>query len=143
MGPGAYPPRPTAAEQVRLPAVFLLVTGILGAVGQAISLLFTILGTGLDLADAGGSLGPSEEALASLMSGTMAVVFAILGLLAAAVIIYGALKMKDLQSHPLAVAAAVVAMVPCVSPCCLLGLPVGIWALVVLLRPEVKAAFSA
>jgi hypothetical protein len=34
-------------------------------------------------------------------------------------------------------------MIPCISPCCLLGLPIGIWALVVLLKPEVKAAFTA
>jgi hypothetical protein len=141
MEPGAYPPRPPAAEQVRLPAIFLLVTGILGAVGQVISLLFTLLGTGLDLASA--HLGPSEEAIANAMSGTMAVFFSILGLLTAAVIVFGALRMKDLRSHSLAVAASVIAMVPCASPCCLLGLPVGIWALVVLLRPEVKAAFTA
>ncbi len=34
------------------------------------------------------------------------------------------------------------AMIPCVSPCCLLGLPLGIWALIVLVKPEVKAAFQ-
>lgn len=38
--------------------------------------------------------------------------------------------------------AAILAMIPCVSPCCLLGLPLGIWALIVLLKPEVKAAFQ-
>ena len=141
MGPGAYPPQPTAAEQVRLPATLLLVTGILGAVGQAISLLFTLLGTGIDLASA--NLGPSEEALASAMSGTAAVVFAVVGLLTAAFIVYGSLKMKELESHSLSVAAAVVALIPCVSPCCLLGLPVGIWSLVLLVKPEIKAAFRS
>lgn len=139
MGPGAYPPQQTAAEQVSLPAALLLVTGILGAVGQAISLLFTLLGTGIDLASA--NLGPAEEALANAMSGTLAIVFAILGLITAAFIIFGALKMKALESHSLAVAASVVALVPCLSPCCLLGLPIGIWSLVVLMKPEVKASF--
>jgi hypothetical protein len=28
-----------------------------------------------------------------------------------------------------------------VSPCCFIGLPIGIWALIVLAKPEVKAAF--
>ena len=32
-------------------------------------------------------------------------------------------------------------MVPCISPCCLVGLPIGIWALVVLNKPEVKGSF--
>ena len=33
-------------------------------------------------------------------------------------------------------------MVPCISPCCLLGLPFGIWALSVLNKPHVQAAFK-
>jgi hypothetical protein len=49
--------------------------------------------------------------------------------------------MKNLQSYGLAMTASIVAMIPCISPCCILGLPFGIWALVILNRPEVKAAF--
>jgi hypothetical protein len=58
------------------------------------------------------------------------------------VIIFAALKMKNLQYHTLAVVAAVMAAFPCVSSCCCIGLPVGIWVLVVLFKPEVKAAFT-
>ena len=47
--------------------------------------------------------------------------------------------MKNDQDTP----ATIIAMVPCISPCCLVGLPIGIWALVVLMKPEVKAAFRA
>jgi ABC-type proline/glycine betaine transport system permease subunit len=59
----------------------------------------------------------------------------------AAFIIFAALKMKELRQWELSLAASIVAMIPCISPCCILGLPIGIWALVVLLRPEVKEAF--
>jgi len=38
-------------------------------------------------------------------------------------------------------AGAVVAMLPC-QCCCLLGLPAGIWALVVLNKPEVNSQFG-
>jgi hypothetical protein len=38
-------------------------------------------------------------------------------------------------------AAAIMAMIPC-NCCCLLGLPFGIWALVMLMKPEVKSQFS-
>ena len=38
--------------------------------------------------------------------------------------------------------ASILAVVPCVSPCCLVGLPIGIWALVVLSKPEVKSQFT-
>ena len=59
----------------------------------------------------------------------------------AAFILFGALKMKKLESYGLAMAASIIAMIPCFSPCCLLGLPIGIWAVVVLSKPEVKSAF--
>jgi predicted Zn finger-like uncharacterized protein len=36
--------------------------------------------------------------------------------------------------------ACILAMIPCVN-CCILGLPFGIWGLVVLNKPEVKDAF--
>jgi hypothetical protein len=57
------------------------------------------------------------------------------------VVIAGSIQMMRLQSHGMATAAAVVAMLPC-NLCCLLGLPIGIWALVVLLREDVKRAFG-
>jgi hypothetical protein len=37
--------------------------------------------------------------------------------------------------------ASILALAPCISPCCLVGLPIGIWALVVLSKPEVKSSF--
>jgi hypothetical protein len=57
------------------------------------------------------------------------------------VIVMGALKMKILQSYGLAMTSSILAMIPCISPCCLLGLPIGIWSVVVLSKPEVKSAF--
>jgi hypothetical protein len=50
--------------------------------------------------------------------------------------------MLHLKNYGLCVAAAIIALVPCTSPCCCLGLPIGIWALVVLTKAEVKTAFS-
>jgi hypothetical protein len=40
-----------------------------------------------------------------------------------------------------AMASSILALAPCVSPCCVVGLPIGIWSLVVLSQPEVKSAF--
>jgi len=51
------------------------------------------------------------------------------------------LKMKKLENYGLAMTASILAMIPCLSPCCLIGLPIGIWAVVVLSKPEVKSAF--
>lgn len=67
----------------------------------------------------------------------------LVGLVVAGVIVYGALQMQQLKSYPLALAASILSMIPFISPCCCIGLPVGIWALVVLLKPEVKSAFTS
>lgn len=65
-------------------------------------------------------------------------------ILAASVyVFYGALQMNKLRNYQTAWAAAIVATIPCVGPCCLLAIPFGVWAIVVLARPEVKAAFTS
>jgi len=51
--------------------------------------------------------------------------------------------MKELRNWTLAMVASILAMVPCIGACCLIGIPIGIWSLVVLMKPEVKAAFTA
>ncbi len=55
------------------------------------------------------------------------------------VTLLGSFKMLNLESYPLAMTAAIVAMVPCY--CCVLGLPMGIWAVNVLGEQDVKLAF--
>jgi hypothetical protein len=68
----------------------------------------------------------------------------LLGIAVCAFVIFGALKMRNLQSHSLAMAAAIVGIIPCCySCCCIFTMIGGIWGLVVLMKPEVKAAFSA
>jgi len=58
--------------------------------------------------------------------------------------IVGGISMRGLRSYGLSMLGAVVSLIPCVVACCpLVGVPVGLWALVVLVRPEVKAAFRA
>lgn len=59
------------------------------------------------------------------------------------VIVAGGVQMFRLAGRGLPITASVLAMIPVLSWCCLLGLPVGIWALVVLLNADVKAAFAA
>lgn len=62
-------------------------------------------------------------------------------LLLNALTFFGAFKMRQLQSRGLAMAGAIASLVPCCGTCGCLALPISIWALVVLAKPEVKAAF--
>lgn len=126
-----------ASRQVQGPATGLLVTGIIGAFFAALTLIASIVGM---------SFAPFiwdeiPEQYAEFWEGSFGAASAVVEIAVAAFIIYAALKMRELQQWELSLAASIVAMIPCVSPCCIIGLPIGIWALVVLLRPEVKEAF--
>ena len=78
------------------------------------------------------------------MYGPLGIANVLVELAISALIFVGAKKMKSLRSYEFALAAAVLSTVPCLTPCCgyLLGLTFGIWALVVLRKPEVKSHFS-
>ena len=65
----------------------------------------------------------------------------LIALVVSAFIAFGGLKMMKLQNRSLAMATSIVAMLPLWS-CCCLGIPLGIWSLVVLGKPEVKSSFS-
>jgi hypothetical protein len=57
------------------------------------------------------------------------------------IVAIGGFLMYNRGSYGMAMTAAILAIVPCFSPCYLLGIPFGIWALVVLNDPDVKEAF--
>jgi hypothetical protein len=67
-------------------------------------------------------------------------VLMLVGLPSAGVLILGGLKMRRLELYGLPVVASILAMMPCHLGF-VLGLPIGLWALLVLSRAEVKAAF--
>ena len=57
--------------------------------------------------------------------------------------VLGGFAMRSLGSYGLSMTGAIVSIVPIVTGCCCTGCPFGLWALVVLVRPEVKAGFAA
>ena len=131
-------PNPEAESKVTPPAIAIVVVAGLAIAFCILGLLFNLLGIGA------GTLGgvARDERFAQLLGGTIGMVSNLLGLVLYSVAIWGALKMKALESYGLAVASAIIVMLPC-SCCCLIGLPIGIWALVVLLGADVKAAFRS
>jgi hypothetical protein len=59
-------------------------------------------------------------------------------------ILTGAIKMLKLRSYQFAFAAAILSVLPCITPCCgwLLALIFGIWSMVVLGKADVKSRFE-
>src|ERR1051326_2991519 len=130
-------PPPVTADPslVSGPATGLMIVGILEIIGHVLGLIFNLVGVSFLAANQG-----ANQPWANMMSGTMGVVTAIFGIILAGVVLFGAIQMKKLENYGLAMAASIIAMLPC-SACCLAGFPIGIWCLVVLSKPEVKSAF--
>jgi len=126
---------PGAADQVTGPAIGLMIVAILGFLGNAFSLVWRLFFSAIAAAQS------NQPEWITFFQGTAGIITGVLGILSSILVLFGALKMKQLELYGLAMAASIIAMIPCVSPCCLIGLPIGIWSLVILSKPEVKAAF--
>jgi hypothetical protein len=125
------------AAQVSSPSVGLLVTGVIGGILSLLGLILNAIGTSV-IPFVKDSL---DERYMDLWEGAAGIASSFIGIVVAVVIIDAALKMKELSQYGLCMAASILAIIPCISPCCIIGLPIGIWCLVVLTRPDVKAAF--
>ena len=55
---------------------------------------------------------------------------------------YGGLCIYRLRNYSMARMGSIVACIPCLGPCCLLGIPFGAWSLMTLNRPEVRYVFE-
>ncbi len=128
-------------QKLRAPAIALIIAGSLnGMIG-----LLALLGGLWRLSGMGeGRLLPVNEAerIGYVTSTVITYAASLLSLLLAPVIIYGAVQMMQAKKYKVARAAAILVIIPFTSCCCLVGIPVGIWALVTLGKPEVKAAFN-
>lgn len=143
--PGMAPPpmgpmgSANAAAQVAGPATGLMIAAVVGIVWALVMLCVHFLGIGMGALS---SLNAdANQRFGRFLGGGLGIIGNIIGLAVGGFIIWASMQMKQLRGWTLCVVASVVAMIPCISPCCLVGLPIGIWALIVLMKPEVKSAF--
>jgi hypothetical protein len=129
------------ASDVQAPAVALIVVALIAIVLGGIGLLFDCF---LLFSGAIESLeAANRRPISRTASVQIRMAWGILLLAASSFVLFGAIKMMNRSNFGLARAAAIVAMIPLVGPCCLLGIPFGIWALTVLNRPEIRASFQS
>ncbi len=126
---------PAAAQQmVNGPAIFMMILAIT-------MILLQLLGAVLNLA--GGAIAadlPPEIRDKILAQGALGLVQNAVIIIVNIIILIGSIKMKKCQSHGLAMAASILCIL-CDWGCCCLGIGAGIWGIVVLSKPEVKAVF--
>ncbi|HWY75492.1 MAG TPA: DUF4339 domain-containing protein [Verrucomicrobiae bacterium] len=130
--------RVLALQQVSGPSIGLIIAAVLGILGAALDILLNALGMGFNTMQGNNPMGVPAWAFV----GAVQVVIQVASLLASIFILFGAIKMRKLESHGLCIAACILAMIDFANCCCIVGLPLGIWALVVLSKPEVKQYFT-
>lgn len=70
------------------------------------------------------------------------------GLIAVSLVVFslvvlGGVRMLQLRARGLVMTAAILVMIPCfTSCCCVLGLPLGIWVVMLINKPEVRSQFE-
>jgi hypothetical protein len=129
-------------QKLRPPGIALILAGCLnGMIG-----LLALLGGLFRLSGIRGSetLPVNEaERLGYLTSTVITYGASLLSVLVAPVIIYAAVQMMRGKNYKMARTAAILTIIPFTSCCFLIGIPIGIWTLVVLSKPDVKAVFNS
>jgi len=144
----AATPTPTASREMALsavkgPAIALL---IIAGIGIALYFLGTIgqlLGVNQDKINQDFSnLPPSLQRWFMQDHGITNILSSLLGMALNGAVLFGAIRMRQLRGHTLAIVTCILAMFPCNCCCFLFNIPFAIWGLVVLNKPEVKSQFT-
>jgi hypothetical protein len=150
-----------AGDRVKAPAIFLLIVGIFNLLVACVLLLSGLMVQQIpaehferDAREAWKKYTPEQrQALEQAgwtpenfqsLTAQWSTVLGVVELVAALLIVFGAIRMLMLRSYGLAIVASLLAAVPIVS-CCACPLPVGIgvaiWSLAVLFSSDVRLAF--
>jgi hypothetical protein len=127
--------------KLKVPAIGLIVTGSLNAIIGILVILSVLMQT------LNGSLDrtfTSDAERQGFFAGFYGSALAgVLSLIFAPIVIFGGIKMMKGKSRNLAICAAILATIPLSSCCFVAGSIFGIWALVLLMKPDVKAFFQS
>lgn len=131
--------------KVQGPAIALIVFAVLSFLGQIGGLLYTVIaGINVDAIQMMVESGdPSMIGTVASMIGATA--GGCLGMVFSAVVLFAGLKMRDLQSYTLCMVGSVLAMLPCGGLgccCCFIGIGIGVWSIMTLMKDDVKEAFQ-
>jgi hypothetical protein len=123
-------PSASMRNPLRVPAILLLCFGGCTLLAIALDLLDRMFGW--RIFHFGVTIGPRESGMCFNALSTILLI----------VMMVGAVHMLRLRSYGMAMTAAILAIVPLTAVCCcIFTLPAGVWALLLLLRPEVKSLF--
>ena len=145
-----------ARQRVATPGTLLLVAGLIGVLVQLLS-IGLIAGKPTAIYDFFVQMvenqppGPNKQKMLNDLKAQenqmrldtpVNIASSVLGLILNILTVIGGAKMRSLSGYGISVTGAIAGIIP-VGGCCCLTLPIGIWALVVLMNVDVKAGFAA
>ncbi|WP_223643108.1 hypothetical protein [Corallococcus sp. EGB] len=140
--PDFNPLRAKAAQELSVPAILMMVMAGLTFLYSLVSLVTPTNSAQLETVLSNPDIPQqAKDAMTWFVSPLGRVALTVPGLVLNALVAFGGWKMKNLQSYGLSMTAAIICCIPCCGPCMCLSLVPGIWSLIVLNKPEVKAAF--
>jgi hypothetical protein len=119
------------------PAICLLITGILGLLIDLFQVVMAIAAPQFFKQPELFGPPPPQE-MAVVMNIGSGVIFGVISI----VIILAAVQMMMRRAYVLSMIGSVLAIINIGNCCCVLGLPFGIWSLIVLCQPGVRDAFE-
>jgi len=137
-------PRPAAADQIRTPAIGIMLAGALSFLWA----LFDLVACMVFLNDLRqGKAPPLPPVFANFvqLDETQLILeigLDVIKLVTCSVVVLAALRMLQLRSYAVAITGSILSLIPCLTCCLCLGVPFGIWALVLLNRPEIRSSFN-
>lgn len=142
---GGAPPPPGsggASEALNVPGILFMVFGSLNILFG----LYGLLAGGVNqeqmaqlLSDPNLPQG-AKDAIGTLL-GPGTKLIGLVGMVLSGLMVFGGMQMRNLKGYGFALTACVLGILPCTN-CCCVTLPIGVWALTILTKPDIKAAFS-
>lgn len=126
--------------RLRSPAIGLIIVAAL----NILSALVLILGRLVSLVKGPDRVITDEDRrLGYMFAGIFFPLVSLISLAASPIIMFGGVQMLRARRYSIALLAAILALIPLSSVCCITGIPIGIWALIVLRDREVRAGFES
>ena len=126
-------------KRLEWPAVGLIIVGAL----NAISGLLLILGRIASIVKGREPVITDEDRRLGYMVAIISIpLVSLISIAASPIIIFGGIQMLRARRYSIALWAAILALIPLTSLCCIPGIPIGIWALIILRHPEVRTSFK-
>lgn len=141
---GASAPGPSPVKSKLMgPGISLIIVGSLGLLCMGGYFILTMIGLAMDPSISTPPPAADEAERAGFYVGVYGTLGAMgLSTLMQIFVILGGVNFVRQKGRGMAMAACILSLIPCLSSCCIFGMPFGIWGLMVLADPNVKQTMS-